>query len=261
MGLMGNQNISPLPTDQVSPMSRIGPTLADRGGVNVDIAGMRSNPQIQTPYGTIYATPEQSANMNRPRTVSEQSSRSPMEQQALLAQMRQQGSQIRERIGGQQEAFFAQKGAERGALGTAESAARTAGVRPMDIMRARGAASGPSTIGGIQSEFASYQPAVGPMAPTSLYANRAESQFTGSLPEGGSRPLRTGPMGASGYALYEQQQAARRASGMTGPYSNVRAEQRKRTRQQAQELGLSPALSLPVQEAQEDAIRRRRNTA
>ena len=201
MGLMGNENIRPLPTEQISSMARMEPTLADRGGVNIDIAGMQRNPQIQTPYGTIYATPEQAANMNRPRTVAQQSSRSPAEQQALLTQMRQRGQQIRERIGGMQESFFAQRGAEREALNTAERAARAAGASSMDILRARSAAAGPSTIGGIQQ-----QATIGPMAPVGT----AVAQFNRVLPDAGSRPLPVGPMGPSGYALYEQQQAERR---------------------------------------------------
>lgn len=49
---------------------------------------------IQTPYGTISATAEQAANMNRPRTVEQQSSRSPAEQQALLAQVRQNAANL-----------------------------------------------------------------------------------------------------------------------------------------------------------------------
>ena len=56
MGLMGNQNIRPLPTEQISPMTRMAPTLADRGGVTTDITGMQGKTPIQTPYGTVYAT-------------------------------------------------------------------------------------------------------------------------------------------------------------------------------------------------------------
>jgi hypothetical protein len=56
MGIMGNQNIRPLPTDQISPMGRMASTLADRGGVTTDITGMQGKTPIQTPYGTIYAT-------------------------------------------------------------------------------------------------------------------------------------------------------------------------------------------------------------
>jgi hypothetical protein len=56
MGIMGNQNISPLPTEQISPMTRMAPTIADRGNVTTDITGMQGKTPIQTPYGTVYAT-------------------------------------------------------------------------------------------------------------------------------------------------------------------------------------------------------------
>ena len=56
MGIMGNQNVGPLPTEQFSPMARMAPTLADRGNVTTDITGMQGKVPIQTPYGTIYAT-------------------------------------------------------------------------------------------------------------------------------------------------------------------------------------------------------------
>jgi hypothetical protein len=56
---------------------------------------------ISVAGGTIYATPEQTANMNAPRTVDQRSSRSPAEQQALLAQMRERGSEIAGSLAGQ----------------------------------------------------------------------------------------------------------------------------------------------------------------
>jgi hypothetical protein len=59
MGIMGNQNVGPLPTEQFSPMARMAPTLADRGNVTTDITGMQGKVPIQTAYGTIYATPQQ----------------------------------------------------------------------------------------------------------------------------------------------------------------------------------------------------------
>jgi hypothetical protein len=56
MGLMGNQNIRPLPTEQISPMTRFEPTLEDRGKITTDIVGMQGKTPMQTPYGTVYAT-------------------------------------------------------------------------------------------------------------------------------------------------------------------------------------------------------------
>lgn len=254
MGLMGNENIKPLPTEQFAAMGRIEPTLDDRGRVSTDITGMQRATPIQTPYGTIYATPEQQANLQAPRTLAQQSSRSPAEQQALIAQMREQGAVLRQQGMQRQEQFFAQRQAEREALSSAESSARARGVRPMDIMRARSAVSGPSTIAGIQGQFQTYQPQIGPMAPTSTLVANAVSGFTGGLPVGGSRPLPAGPMGPSGYALYERQRMAR---GSSNPYSNVRAEQRRRTEELASSQGWERALSFPVQRAQEQELRRR----
>lgn len=248
MGLMGNQNISPLPTEQTSSMVRMSPTLADRGGVNVDIAGMRSNPQIQTPYGTIYATPEQAANMNSPRTVSQQSSRSPAEQQALLAQMRQQGSEIRGRIGGQQEAFFAEKKQERDTLRGVEAIAKGLGVRTMDIMRAREAAT-PTTLAGIQAQFSPYQ-----AGPRPSFAMTAQSEFAKNIR---SDQRRSRPMGLSGYDLYEQQQRDKMARGDTGAFSNARSRQRRTTRGIAKSQGIAPATNYSSQLDQEEYFRRK----
>jgi len=250
MGLMGNENIRPLPTEQFAAMGRIEPTLADRGKVSTDITGMQRATPIQTPYGTIYATPEQQANLQRTRTVAQQSSRSPAEQQALIAQIRQQGADLGQKGLQGQEQFFAQKRAEREALRSAESAARASGVRSMDIMRARAATQPSSTLAGIRGQAFEYSQRL----PSEGLQQSVTSAFNRFLPAGGSRPLPAGPMGPSGYALYERQRMAR---GSSNPYSNVEAERRRRTRNIAISQGLQPALSLPVQEKQEDYFRRR----
>jgi hypothetical protein len=261
MGLMGNQNIRPLPTEQISPMTRMAPTLADRGNVSTDITGMQGKMPIQTPYGTVYATagqaqtervaemgglPAQSARLSN---IGEQAQRN-----AAIAQMRERGAALGQQGIQRQEQFFAQKRAEREALRIAEGAARAGGVRPMDIMRAREGMGAPSTMAGIGREFGTYQPQIGPVAPTSTLVANAISSFTGGLPTGGSRPLPSGPLGPSGYALEEQQRMAR---GSFNPYSNVRAEQRRRTRDLAQVQGLQPAFSRGIQDEQEDYFRRR----
>jgi len=219
---------------------------------------------IQTPYGTVYATAGQAqtervaemgglpAQSARLANIGEQA-----QQGAAIAQMRERGAALGQQGIQRQEQFFAQKRAEREALRVAEGAARAGGVRPMDIMKAREGMGAPSTMAGIRSEFETYQPQIGPIAPTSTLVANAVSSFTGGLPVGGSRPLPSNAMGPSGYALYEQQQAQRMAGGATGPYSNVRAEQRSRARSIARSQGMQPALSRQVQEEQEDYFRRR----
>lgn len=198
MGIMGNENIRPIPTEQLSPMTGFAPTLADRGGVNVNIAGVQRNPQIQTPYGTIYATPEQAANMNRPRTIAQQSTRSPAEQQALLAQMRERGSAIGQRIGGQQEAYFTQKRAEMAELNRATAQAAQAGMSPQSIREARSVYTSqqPSSIGGIQQQFASFlnTPSFGetPMANRTAFVR---APF--GIPSGGPQPAQMQTMAAA----------------------------------------------------------------
>lgn len=225
--------------------------------------------QIQTPYGMVFASteapkegglsqasnqrvmeigylPEQSARL---ANIGEQAQRN-----AAIAQMRERGAALGQQGIQRQEQFFAQKRAEREALRMAEGAARASGVRSMDIMKAREGMGAPTTLAGIRQEFETYQPQIGPMAPTSTLVANAISSFTGGLPVGGSRPLPSGPLGPSGYALEEQQRMAR---GSSNPYSNVRAEQRRRTRDLARAQGLQPALSRGIQEEQEDYFRRR----
>lgn len=176
------------------------------------------------------------------------SMRTPEQQQALLAQMRTQGS----RMAGSQETFFAEKRQEREALRGAEALARAQGVRSMDIMRAREAATTPSTIAGIRAATSPYQ-----AGPRPSFAMTAQSEFTRNLPVGGSAPRPATSLGLSGLALYEQQQAARRAAGITGPYSNTRAQQRQSTREMARSMGIDPALSRGAQEEQEQYFRSR----
>ena len=217
---------------------------------------------IQTPYGMVYAsnkTPEGGgpsqamsdrvtemgglpAQSARLENIGEQAQRS-----AAIAQMRERGAALAQQRFGAQESFFAQRRAERDALRSTEATARAGGTRPMDIMKARELVAGPSTIAGIQQ-----QATIGPMSPVGTTVSR----FAGALPEGGSRPLPSGAMGASGYALAEQMQAARRALGATGPYSNAGAERRKRNRQGSQARGFQAPYSTGAQEAFEKYLRR-----
>jgi len=230
--------------------------------VSTNIAGATERKGIQTAYGMIYPAAGQEAGAERSAALGPMGARLANVRQELnqadkIAQMRERGTAIGQSLANRQEAYFAQKRAERGALGVAESAARTAGASSMDVMRARGAASGPSTIGGIQEQFASYQPVVGPTAPTSLYASGSASRFTESLPAGGFSSTRSGSMGLSGYDLYRQQQRDKMARGESGAFSNTRSRQRRATAGIARSQGLAPATNYSSQLDQEEYFRRR----
>jgi hypothetical protein len=111
LGLMGNANISPLPTEQISPMTSISRIEGGPASMNINApitAEAQGRRAIQTPYGTIYATQQQEENMQAPRTAAQQSSRSPAEQQALLAQMRRQGASIAQNYTQTMQNFAAQ---------------------------------------------------------------------------------------------------------------------------------------------------------
>jgi hypothetical protein len=226
MGIMGNQNVGPLPTEQFSPMTRMAPTLADRGNVTTDITGMQGKVPIQTPYGTIYATAGQAqtqrvsemgglpAQSARLANIGEQAQRN-----SAIAQMRERGSALGQQGIQRQEQFFAQKRAERDALRVAEGAARAGGIGSMDIMRAREMAQGPSTMAGIRGQFSFYQPTIGPAAPTGTLVSNTISSFRDNLPAARTQPSPYGALGPSGYALYEQQQRAESIESARRPRS------------------------------------------
>jgi len=164
---------------------------------------------VATPYGNISATfqsgnsgARQLENLNA-RTTS-YVGRTPAEQQALLAQVRQNGSQM----AGAQDQFFAQKRAERSGLAQAEATARAVGASSMDIMRARDIAAGPSTLASIRGQSTNYQQRL----PMEGLASRGVSDFSRNLRI--SQPVITN-LGPSGFALYEQQQAAKRSARKT----------------------------------------------
>jgi hypothetical protein len=175
-------------------------------------------------------------------------SRTPEQQQALLAQMRTQGA----KMAGAQERFFTQKREELNALRGAAASASSRGVSSMDIMKSR-ALSQPTTLAGIRRQAYEYTQKL----PMGGLGESAVAGFQKNLPVGGSAPRTVTSLGTSGFALYEQEQAARRARGITGPYSNTRAENRRATREMARSLGMEPALSRREQQKQEDYFRRR----
>jgi hypothetical protein len=72
-------------------------------GINrAQTAGQMGRTAIQTPYGTIFATEQQAINSQTPRTAAQSSSRTPQQQQELLAQMRERGGIIGKRLAGEE---------------------------------------------------------------------------------------------------------------------------------------------------------------
>lgn len=230
--------------------------------VSTNIAGATERKGIQTAYGMVYPAAGQEAGAERSAALGPMGARYANVRQELnqadkIAQMRERGAAIGQSLVNRQESYFAQKQAERRALGAAESAARTAGASSMDVMRSRGTANAPSSIGGIRQEFASYQPVVGPTAPTSLYASGATTRFKESLPAGGFSSPRSGSMGLSGTDLYRQQQRDKMTRGDTGAFSNTRSRQRRTTRGIARSQGIAPATNYSSQLDQEEYFRRK----
>ncbi len=158
-------------------------------GINrAQTAGQMGRTAIQTPRGTIFATDQQQANMAAPRSIDQQSSRSPQQQQALLAQIRSQGLQMAQNKIAQQEEFFKQKRAERAALAGATQEAYKSGMSPQSIRQARNeyTSQQPSSIAGIQKQFQSMVPQFGtPMAQRGSVAG-IRSSF--NIPTGGPQP-------------------------------------------------------------------------
>jgi hypothetical protein len=101
----GAQEFGPARLPQASPFNFAGAqqqqTSIPIGGGPVSM-GISSTPtaeqqgktEIKTPYGSMWATPEQAANVMTPRTVNQQSSRSPAEQQAIIDQIRKNAPAI-----------------------------------------------------------------------------------------------------------------------------------------------------------------------
>lgn len=192
---------------------------------------------IQTPYGTIYATAGQKQSLESNRNIYE--GRTPAEQEALLAQMRQRGADIMRGNIASQNQFFAQKAQERAGLRLAEAEAKSRGFSPIEIMKAR-EASQPSNFAGIVRQASEYSQRL----PMEGVATSAISKFSRALPSGG--PYSTVYGGAPINRLVPD-----------NPYSNASAEQRKATRQIARSMGLQPAYSRPIQTAQERLFRER----
>lgn len=199
MGLMGNQNIRPLPTEQISPMARFEPTLADRGAVTTDITGMQGKTPIQTPYGTIYATAEQAA---KPRVAEiaglpAQSARlerigEEARRNVALRKAAQAGRELGRRNVRAMESYFAQQRAEAREMREAIDRARAAGISSEII--ARGAQdfqrSRPTTMPQIRSAFAPFakRPEMEPQQ-RGFASNMFGLQNQGFSFSGGPQPL------------------------------------------------------------------------
>jgi hypothetical protein len=198
LGLMGGTlpsgQVGPLPIEQITPMTAGQRPIIESGPVSMGIAATQTPEQrglkpVQTPYGTVYATAQQQQNMQAPRTMAQQSSRSPAEQQALLAQMRERGSAIGQRLAGQQEQYFQQVRAERNELERSTQAAALAGVPQETIRQARSQylSQQPSSIAGIQRQFAGFlnTPSFGE-TPMSNRTAFVRAPF--GIPSGGPQP-------------------------------------------------------------------------
>lgn len=169
-------------------------------GINrAQTAGPMGRIAMQNPYGTIFATEQQQANMNAQRTPDQQSSRTPEQQQALLAQMRTRGAAIGQDIMKRNEEVFTAKRAERNLVDELVAEAGKSGYRERD---AKGMAqpyykAQPSSIAGIQRDFVNYQGAgvnkmtgfvqdnIRGMFPSNMGARPAFGSGASVLPAGG----------------------------------------------------------------------------
>jgi hypothetical protein len=89
------------------PLQTSIPINGDRISMRIDqtqaqMAAQQGKTAIQTPYGTMFATEQQAINSQTPRTAAQSSSRTPQQQQELLAQMRERGGVIGKRLAGEE---------------------------------------------------------------------------------------------------------------------------------------------------------------
>lgn len=94
-----SQRMAPLPSGLPLAQSMQiegGPMSLTRGAAmtSPQTAEQQGRIPMATPYGTMYATEQQASNAMTPRTFAQQGSRTPEQQQALLAQVRQNGQNI-----------------------------------------------------------------------------------------------------------------------------------------------------------------------
>jgi hypothetical protein len=128
--------------------------------------------RIDSQYGTASTTltPEQQTARFQSQQQAQEAGtmpRTPEQQQALLAQMREKGAALGQQRVANMEEFFKQKRAERSELTKATSEAAMAGMSPQSIREARSAYTSqqPSSISGIRQQFNQMVPTFGtPMA-------------------------------------------------------------------------------------------------
>jgi hypothetical protein len=89
------------------PLQTSIPINGERISMRIDqtqaqMAAQQGKTAIQTPYGTMFATEQQAVNSQTPRTAAQSSSRTPQQQQELLAQMRERGGAIGKRLAGEE---------------------------------------------------------------------------------------------------------------------------------------------------------------
>jgi len=157
------ERMAPALSTGLTPLPERATTIAG-GPASMNIAGpMTAEAQgrqaIQTPYGNIYATQQQAANMMTPRTAAQQGSRTPEQQQALIAQMRERGSALGKQFAQDQESFFTAKRSENKLITDLVGEAILSGMpeRQAKSMVRPYYDSQPSTFGGIKSDFENYK--------------------------------------------------------------------------------------------------------
>ena len=156
-------------------------------GINrAQTAGQMGRIAMQNPYGTIFATEQQQANMNAQRSPDQQSSRTPEQQQALLAQMRTRGAAIGQDIMKRNEEVFTAKKAERNVVDDMVSQAMRSGytAKEAKAMAQPYYKAQPSSIAGIQRDFANYQ-GVGVNKMTGFVQDNIRDMFPSNM---GARP-------------------------------------------------------------------------
>jgi hypothetical protein len=128
-----------------------------RGGYNY--LGNSKTEQIVSPYGSATTTlsPQQVEQREQSRMQAEQMGtmpRTPEQQQALLAQMREKGAALGQQRVTDMEDFFTRKRAQQVELRRATSEAAKSGMDPMAVRAARRSilSQEPNTIAGIQEE-------------------------------------------------------------------------------------------------------------
>jgi hypothetical protein len=114
--------------------------------------------------------------------------RTPEEQQALLAQVRQRGAALGQQRVANMEEFFKQKRAESAALAQSTKEAYESGMSPQSIRQARKTYTSqqPSSIAGIRRQFQSMIPEFG--SPMEQRSGVAGIRSSFNIPFGGPQP-------------------------------------------------------------------------